>query len=115
MEKNKEKQTIYKSLVELTEAPGEDFAYFTRGKIMEQIHDNLKKKYNLDVIQHRNGYTWQDEKIDLREELPLNKNLPAHLEELVQEGRANKVMIVSQGAKEPYEGQTELLYRAIFD
>ena len=112
MDKAKEKQTIHKSLVELTEAPGEDCAYFTRGKIMENIHDNLKEERNLYHIQHRNGYTLQEEKIDLREVLPLNKNLPEHLEELIQEGKANKVIVVTQGAEEPYGNGNEFLYRA---
>ena len=112
MDKEKEKQTVYKSLVELTKAPGDSNAYFTRGKIMENIHNGLKGEHDLYHIDHRNGYTFQDEKIDLREVIPLNKNIPEHLEELVEEGKVNRVMPISKGWEAPYERGTELLYRA---
>ncbi len=118
MNKEKEKQIVYKGLVELTEAPGDSNAYFTRGKIMEHIKQKAAEERGAEpFVSYRSAHVWDPEKgeevkISLDGVLPRYKNLPGHLEELIQEGKASKVMPISQGWEAPYERGTELLYRA---
>lgn len=107
MEKQKEKQTLYESLVELTKASDPEI-YFSRYRVLEHVKGKIEKEFGCN-IHYRAGYKqnwYQDglgrwdsdvERIDLDEVLPRKKNVSPALEELVKEGKAKKIVAVLQG------------------
>ena len=107
MVQQKEKQTLYESLVELTKASDPEI-YFSRYKILEHVKDKIEKEFGCNIhyraVYKRNWYQdglgrWNSntERIDLDDVLPRKKNVSTALEELVKEGKAKKVSVVLQG------------------
>ncbi|MGY4883964.1 MAG: hypothetical protein ACP5NZ_00090 [Nanobdellota archaeon] len=127
MKKEKEKKVAYESLVELTKQSDPE-VYFSKFKILEHIKYNIEKKMDCN-IHYRTGHKlntwkneygrlqWKDETIDLEDILPKIKTLPIALEELVEEGKAKKIMVVDQrwGENPPYtfDNTNTFFYRAI--
>ena len=110
MEKEKEKQVIYNSLVELTQRSETPDIYFTRNDVLENIKKNIEEEKGA-YIHYRSAYTIRDDKkIDLNEILPKKKTLPLNLEELSQEGKIQKI-VISAGIT-GRKGNTKL-YRAL--
>jgi len=100
MEKEQEKEIIYKSLVELTKE-SESNRYFSRKRIFEHIKNEIEKEKGV-AIHYRAGYSgnphWnQQSRIDLDDVLPKQKTLPLSIEELVKEGKIQEIVTITQG------------------
>jgi hypothetical protein len=101
MDKEKEKERIYGSLVNLTSGTPEN-RYFSRKRIMEQVKEDIEKEIKGE-IQYRTAY--KDElkedrfgrpynetkKINVDKILPKQKTLPTNLEELAKEGKVDEI------------------------
>ncbi len=100
MDKDKEKQTIYKRVVELTEK-AEPNKYFSKGAILKYIKEAIEEEIggifenSRKVSKYLGGDNF--EVIDLDEILPRQKSMRPLLEELVKEGKVQEVTIDYMG------------------
>ena len=100
MDKEKEKQTIYDRLVELTEQSKPN-KYFSKGAILEYIKESIEEEIggifegSRKVTKSLGGGNFEE--IDLDEMLPRQKSMRPLLEELVREKKVQEVTIDYMG------------------
>jgi len=98
MEKEQEKQTIYESLVELTDRAEAPNIYFSKYDILENIKANIEAdkgaliKYKRKVLKYVGEDNFEEEKLD-EATLPRKKTLILSLEELSKEGKLDTIVI----------------------
>ena len=98
MDKEKEKQTIYDRLVELT-GGAEPNTYFSKGAILEYIRDYIESQIGAFVGPRKVLKLGEKdfEEIELDETLPRQKVMRPLLEELVKDGKVQKAIINYMG------------------
>ncbi len=110
MEKEKEKQTIYDRVVELTEN-GRPNEYFSKSYILEYIRKAIEEETGAGILpstrkaEHvewvksevSGKYNPNATKIDIDDMLPRQKSMRPLLEELAEEGKLETVLIARIG------------------
>jgi len=98
MEKGTAKQTIYESLVELTNRAEAPNIYFSRTDILNNIKADIEGnkgaliKYKRKALRYVGGDNFEEEKLD-EATLPKKKTLILSLEELSKEGKLDTIII----------------------
>ena len=116
MEKEKEKKILYNSLADLTERSLPE-VYFSKERILYNLKSKIEKETHGDIYYRKcyvnlNSIHFKGEEvINLDEILPTKKNLKPFLEELVEEGKIQRVL-VSTGDHDSVQGHSPI-YRAV--